>query len=437
MNNTTQFNKHIYNLRFNETIHFFKYLNKHYSDYAVLGDLSNFPKKITSDIDIYINFKKGDYIKKFIKKFAAKRKLNISNIFQHEHNSYFFILTKKYNNNYFYMYIDICNSFTSKNIDLIDLTILKKKKVRLQKTYYLTLSKKDNSYYYFTKKIFKGDIDNKGYKYLKKNLKSLFLNNFLNFEHKKIILDIFKYKNYSKFIKNIDLLRAIVKKNCKRNYIKELRRIFFRIKFKTGLHLAFIGVDGSGKTTQITKLLQSNLLLFFRATNVYHLYHKQTGQKNIKIKPYQKSYGRLLSLLKIFYLFFRYLKFYFIDILPLKTKSTLVINDRCHYDVMIDPKREAICHFYTILNFLFKFLPKPDLVFFINSPSKNILDRSKELSKEILIKNIRNYENFAKKNKPIFNLKLNKSSNKLSEIITSEIYKRINHKTIKLFLNLK
>ena len=65
MNNINQFNKNIYNLRSNEVIHFFKYLNKHYSDYAVLGDLSNFPKKITSDIDIYINFKKGDYIKKF------------------------------------------------------------------------------------------------------------------------------------------------------------------------------------------------------------------------------------------------------------------------------------------------------------------------------------------------------------------------------------
>ena len=178
-------------------------------------------------------------------------------------------------------------------------------------------------------------------------------------------------------------------------------------------------------------------MLFFRATNVYHLYHKQTGQKNIKIKPYQKSYGRLLSLLKIFYLFFRYLKFYYIDILPLKIKSTLVINDRCHYDVMIDPKREAICHFYTILNFLFKFLPKPDLTFFINTPSKHILNRSNELSKEILVKNIKNYENFSKKNKYIFNLKIYINRYKLSKIITNEIYKRLNYKIIKLYLNLK
>ena len=437
MNNFIQFNKNIYDLRSIEIIYFFKYLNKHYSDYAVLGDLSNFPKKITSDIDIYINFKKIDEIKKFIKKFAKKRKLNVSNIVQYEYNSYSFNLTKKYKDNYFYISIDICNSFTSKNIDLIDLTILKKKKIRLQKTYYLTLSKKDNAYYYFAKKVFKGHIDNKGYKFLKKNIKSLFLNNSLNFEHKKIISNIFKYKNYSKFIKNIDLLRGIVKKNCKRNYIKELRRIFFRIKFKTGFHLAFIGVDGSGKTTQIKQLLQSNLLLFFTATNIYHLYHKQTGQKNKKIKPYQKSYGRLLSLLKIFYLFSRYLKFYYIDILLLKTKSTLVINDRSHYDVLIDPKREAICHFYNILNFLFKFLPKPDLIFFINSPSKNILDRSKELSKEILIRNIRNYENFSRKNSFILNLKSNKNIKKVGEIIISQIYNKLNLHAKKIFINLK
>ena len=80
MNNLIQFNKNIYDLRSIEIIHFFKYLNKHYSDYAVVGDLSDFPKKITSDIDIYINFKKIHEIKNFIKRFSIKRKLNISNI---------------------------------------------------------------------------------------------------------------------------------------------------------------------------------------------------------------------------------------------------------------------------------------------------------------------------------------------------------------------
>ena len=437
MNNFIQFNKNIYNLRSIEIIYFFKYLNKHYSDYAVLGDLSDFPKKITSDVDIYINFKKIDEIKRFIKKLATKRKLKISNIFKHQYNSYFFVLSKKYKNDYFYIYIDICNSFTAKNVELIDFSTLKKKKVTLQNTYYLTLNKKDNAYYYFTKKIFKGHIDNKGYKYLKNNLKSLYLNNFLNSKDKDIISNIFKYKNYYKFIENIKILRIIFKKGCERNYIKELKRVLFRAKFDTGFHVAFIGVDGSGKSTQISNILKSNLKYLFRETNVYHLYNKQVGQKNKKIIPYQKSYGQLLSLLKIFYLYIMFLKGYYLDILFLKKKSNLIINDRCHYDTIIDPKRFGINHSYNVLNFIFKFLPKPDMVFFLNTSGKKILERSDELPKEILFNNIQKYENFAKKNKSIFNLKLNKSSNKLSEIITNEIYKRINHKTIKLFLDLK
>ena len=120
-----------------------------------------------------------------------------------------------------------------------------------------------------------------------------------------------------------------------------------------------------------------------------------------------------------------------------KMKSFLVINDRYHYDVIIDPKRFGINHFYSILNFVFKFLPKPDLVFFINSPSKTILDRSKELPKQILFKNIKNYENYTKKNTFIFNLKSNKSANKVSEIIVSEIYNKLNLRTKRIFLNLK
>jgi thymidylate kinase len=437
MNNLIQFNKNIYDLRSIEIIHFFKYLNKHYSDYAVVGDLSDFPKKITSDIDIYINFKKINEIKNFIKRFSIKRKLNISNILKHEHNSYFFVLSKKFKNDYFYIHIDICNSFTSKNVELMDFSTLKKKKVILQNTYYLTLTKKDNTYYYFIKKVLKGHINNLGYNYLKKNLKSLYSNNLLNLKHKKLISNIFKYKNYSKFIENINILRNIVTKDCKRNYIKELRRIFFRTRFKTGLHVAFIGVDGSGKSTQINHTLKSNLPFFFRGTNVYHLYNKLTGLKNKKIQPYQKTYGRFLSLLKIFYLFSRFLKFYYIDIMLLKTKSFLLINDRCHFDVMIDPKRFGINHSFAILNLIFKFLPKPDVVFFINSSAKNILNRSTELSKKILSKNITNYENFSKKNKFIFNLKSNKTINKVNEIILSKIYNKLNLQTKKIFLNLK
>jgi thymidylate kinase len=118
-------------------------------------------------------------------------------------------------------------------------------------------------------------------------------------------------------------------------------------------------------------------------------------------------------------------------------KSFLVVNDRCHYDTMIDPRRFSIYHFYSTLNFIFKFLPKPDLVFFINSSAKNILNRSSELSKETLLDNIRKYENFLKKNRSIFNLKSDNTCNKISEIIISEIYKKINLKAKKIFLKLK
>jgi len=321
MNNFIQFNKNIYDLRSIEIIYFFKYLNKHYSDYAVLGDLSNFPKKITSDIDIYINFKKIDEIKKFIKKYVKKRKLNVSNIVQYEYNSYSFNLTKKYKDNYFYISIDICNSFTLNNLDLIDLSKLKKEKILLKKMHYLTLNKKDNIYYYLIRKVLKGDIDNKSYSYLRKNIKLLNLNNLLNSKNKKIILNIFKYKDQSAFIKKINQLRDIVKLNSKNNYIKELKRIFFRIKFKTGFHVAFIGVDGSGKSTQINQIFKSNLPLFFREAKTFHLYNKHQRHNNKKKKPYQKTYGRFLSLIKIFYLFSRFLKFYYIDIMFFKMKS--------------------------------------------------------------------------------------------------------------------
>ena len=92
----SKYKNKIYSFRRHEIINFFKFLNKNYADFAVLGNLSRFPKKINSDIDIYINFKNIDEIKKIVVNFALQRKLEMSNIFLHEYNSIYFVLTKRY-----------------------------------------------------------------------------------------------------------------------------------------------------------------------------------------------------------------------------------------------------------------------------------------------------------------------------------------------------
>ena len=92
------------------------------------------------------------------------------------------------------------------------------------------MNNKDNFYYYFIKKILKGDIDNESFKYLKKNKNFIIHNNFFNHEEKKFILNILKSKNFFLFLTQTKYLRKIITSNKNISFLNEIKRIFFRIK---------------------------------------------------------------------------------------------------------------------------------------------------------------------------------------------------------------
>ena len=82
-----------------------------------------------------------------------------------------------------------------------------------------------------------------------------------------------------------------------------------------------------------------------------------------------------------------------------KIKSTLVINDRNHQDIVIDPYRYRIGKFHKLLQFIFKLLPDADLTIYLDVNAKKLISRKNELSLKKVIKLSKNYNNL------IFNCK--------------------------------
>ena len=85
------------NLQFNKKyiLYFFKFLNKKQINYFLLGYNNQFPNKIFSDIDLYIDFKDFTDLKKIVLGFCNNYGLRINNVIRHEFNSFYFILNKK------------------------------------------------------------------------------------------------------------------------------------------------------------------------------------------------------------------------------------------------------------------------------------------------------------------------------------------------------
>ena len=67
-----------------------------------------------------------------------------------------------------------------------------------------------------------------------------------------------------------------------------------------------------------------------------------------------------------------------------KIKSTLVINDRNHQDVVIDPYKYRIGKFHKLLQFIFKLLPDADLTIYLDVNAKKLISRKMNFQKKSL-----------------------------------------------------
>jgi thymidylate kinase len=414
--------------------YFVNFMNQQNIKYLFLGDISYFPSKITSDLDFYIDFNRYNDLKKIFKKFTRKFNLEISNIIRHEYNSYYIILSKKIKKNYYFIAFDVCNSYVIKSRKVLDLKNSEKKLVKQKNIKYFVPSNNYLFFYYLIKKINKNDINIKSFTFLKKiffTLKEKDFIKFINNNNYRELAKVFASNNIKIFKKKRSKLKDNLIKQHRRNYLNEFKRIFSRLKFKTGAHIAILGIDGSGKSTQINHLKKSNFVQLFREVYIQHLFTANIAKKHTEIPYTKNNYGYTLSLIKIFYLYISFIINFLFIVYPKKIKSTLVINDRNHQDVIIDPYRYRIGKFHKLLQFIFKFLPDADLTIYLDLNTKKLISRKNELSLKKVIELSKNYNNLIL-NCKYTKIKSDKKINLVNFEIKNNILRLMNNKTLKI-----
>ena len=170
-----------------------------------------------------------------------------------------------------------------------------------------------------------------------------------------------------------------------------------------------MGVDGSGKSTLINKLIKS-LSKKYKKIKYLHLrpYLFLLDKRTVISNPHinKSLHSKTISLIKILVWLFIY-KFFFL--LNRNKKNQLIIFDRYAHDLLIDKIRYRINLSNKLIKYLLNFFPEPHLWIILKAPINIIEKRKKELSAKELRKQMKKYISFSNLKKNTFLIDTNKN----------------------------
>lgn len=174
-----------------------------------------------------------------------------------------------------------------------------------------------------------------------------------------------------------------------------------------GFLISFTGVDGAGKSTILeeTRLMLSKkfrkktVVLRHRPSLLPILSSYKYGKANAEKRAATRlpRQGNNKSQFKSFLRFAYYFSDYLIGrsyvFFKYQLRNYIVLYDRYYFDFIVDGKRTNLELDSAIPKWLYRFVQKPKLNFFLYAPVETILSRKKELSPEAITSLTTNYKN--------------------------------------------
>ena len=179
-------------------------------------------------------------------------------------------------------------------------------------------------------------------------------------------------------------------KNKLNYYVDTAKNIFTQ----KGLVITVSGVDGAGKSTIINEISQNISEKYRRKLVVLRhrpsLFPILSSYVHGKAKAEQRAANRLPrqgknrskfgSFLRFAYYYVDYLFGQFYVYFKYLSRGSIVIYDRYYFDFINDAKRSNIVLNQKLAQFLYRFIYKPQLNFFLYAPAHIILSRKQELN---------------------------------------------------------
>jgi thymidylate kinase len=182
--------------------------------------------------------------------------------------------------------------------------------------------------------------------------------------------------------------------------------------------IAFLGVDGSGKSTVIDNFLHhindewaEIEYVHFRPDYIL----KNNSSDGPVTNPHAgKSRGLLMSIIKLLYFAVEYNYAFYVHY---RKPGQLVVFDRYYYDVLADPERTKVCAPRWVINLVTRLIPVPDLVFYLYASVDVLYERKREIGRQDLEKILKMYSKLVEP----FNFHKISSENKI-EITLDQVF---------------
>lgn len=190
------------------------------------------------------------------------------------------------------------------------------------------------------------------------------------------------------------------------NKVNYLKAIWRQMKDGSGQIITFSGVDGAGKSTIIKDVLyllggkyRKKVVVLRHRPSVLPIisawkYGKaEAEQKSVASLPRQgKNKNKISSYLRFSYYYVDYLLGQLYIWAKYLLRGYTVLYDRYYFDFIIDGKRSNIDIAPSLPKFLYSFIAKPKLNFFLYADASTILKRKQELNAEVITSLTRSYK---------------------------------------------
>lgn len=365
--------------------------------YVILSGYKDYPDHIDSDVDFMVSEADFQRLPAFISKPGLVSGARLVQMLRHETSACYYVLAQQIGENVVYLHPDSAASYRRRGRLWLRAGQVLSSRRKAPAGFWIPAAAVEFEYY-FVKRVDKGLVEERHLDQFARLLTEdplgcrAVLGRLLHADMLHPVARAIEQQNTHWFAHNIGPLRRMLAANLPNESVlerllgraREWRRWIRRLAIPTGMVIAVLGPDGSGKTTVIEHI-ERELAPAFRRVRRYHLrphFGVKSDGEAVTNPHSQLPRGHFASMAKIGLFLIDYWLGWVRDVYPAKVRSTLVIFDRYYHDMLVDPVRYRLPPRSFVPRLLAGLVPSPDIWLVLHAAPESLVARKGEITLE-------------------------------------------------------